>query len=111
MKISELTELITIKTAIYTVDEYGGNSSNLEEGATTIVYANIKPISSGITTSEGNTSEVEHWRDTLRYDSALDITLQTKIYWRFQYYTITSISNENEGKFRWVKLVINKLNI
>lgn len=111
MKISDLTEYISVITAIYTVDEFGGNESNLEDGPSTPMYANITPISSGTTTSEGNTSEVESWKVVIRYDAALSITLQSKVFWRSQYYTITSIANQSEGKFRWVNLTINKLNV
>lgn len=113
MKISELTEfvfLIDPNTATIT-DEYGGIVVNIEVSAEANFYCNIKSNRSGTYNSEGNTSELESWTCTMRKDEAIDIKLSKLILWRFQKYAITSVANVEEGKYRWLRFTITKLNV
>jgi hypothetical protein len=111
MKISELTELVSLVSPVQTQDEYGGIDLNKDVAAESTFYCNIKSDRSFTTSSEGNSSELELWRCTMRKDDEINLTLKKLIYWRFQYYTITSIANVDEGKYQWVRFTITKLNV
>lgn len=111
MKISELTELVSLINPTTTTDQYGGVDVNSEVSAEASFYCKIVSNRSGTYNSEGNTSELESWNCTMRKDDEINVTLKKLIYWRFQKYSVTSVANVDEGKYRWVRFTITKLNV
>jgi hypothetical protein len=111
VKISELTEFVSLINPVTTTDDFGGVEVDSEGAAEVSFYCNIKSNRSGTYNSEGNTSELESWTCEMRKDEEIDIRLSKLILWRFQKYAITSVANVEEGKYRWVRFTITKLNV